>query len=263
MVTYNLIDSNFFPDKWSSKEGWSDLIYWDRSLKTNSPTVITDFHLKEHDKIKGQKVAWLLEPRSVHPQIYKWIWYNNHLFNEIWTHEKHLLNEINNSRWVPMAGTWIEEKERFIKPKSKLISLIASTKNKTIGHRMRNMIRKKVPDYVDKFGNGTKNTIKNKTQGLSDYAFSIAIENSQIKGYFTEKIIDCFLTGTIPVYWGAPDIEDYFDKNGIIIFQGENSLMNQLNKLDFNLYNNKIKAIRNNFNIAKNYLVGEEWATIN
>ena len=46
--------------------------------------------------------------------------------------------------------------------------------------------------------------------------FSIAIENASYETYFTEKLLDCFATGTIPVYYGAPDIGDYFNKDGII-----------------------------------------------
>ena len=41
-------------------------------------------------------------------------------------------------------------------------------------------------------------------------------ENGQYETYFTEKLLDCFATGTIPVYLGAPDIGNYFNKDGII-----------------------------------------------
>jgi hypothetical protein len=30
-----------------------------------------------------------------------------------------------------------------------------------------------------------------------------------LKGWITEKIFDCFFAGTVPVYWGAPDILDW------------------------------------------------------
>jgi hypothetical protein len=30
-----------------------------------------------------------------------------------------------------------------------------------------------------------------------------------LKGWIPEKIFDCFFAGTIPVYWGAPDIQDW------------------------------------------------------
>jgi alpha(1,3/1,4) fucosyltransferase len=42
-----------------------------------------------------------------------------------------------------------------------------------------------------------------------DYKFAIAYENSAIRGYITEKLWDCFATGVVPIYWGAPNITDY------------------------------------------------------
>ena len=35
-------------------------------------------------------------------------------------------------------------------------------------------------------------------------------------GYLTEKIFDCFYTGTIPIYLGAPDILDYVPGSAFI-----------------------------------------------
>ncbi|GEM_PF-425423 len=43
---------------------------------------------------------------------------------------------------------------------------------------------------------------------MSKYTFALCFENAIWPGYVTEKIFDCMLVGTIPVYWGAPDIEE-------------------------------------------------------
>ena len=53
-------------------------------------------------------------------------------------------------------------------------------------------------------------------KGLIDYEMSIAIENASLDGYFTEKINDCFITLTMPIYYGAPDIENYFPDKAMI-----------------------------------------------
>jgi hypothetical protein len=45
--------------------------------------------------------------------------------------------------------------------------------------------------------------------------FGVAIENVSHRGWFTEKILDCFLLKTIPIYWGCSNIEDYFNPKGI------------------------------------------------
>lgn len=42
---------------------------------------------------------------------------------------------------------------------------------------------------------------------LGSYRFSLCFENMPIAGYVTEKIFDCLYAGTVPVYWGATDIE--------------------------------------------------------
>jgi len=48
-----------------------------------------------------------------------------------------------------------------------------------------------------------------KSKTLSGYTFALCFENAAIKGWITEKIFDCFFCGTIPIYWGAPEIADY------------------------------------------------------
>ena len=42
---------------------------------------------------------------------------------------------------------------------------------------------------------------------LSSYRFSLCFENMPIEGYVTEKLFDCLYAGTVPIYWGATDIE--------------------------------------------------------
>lgn len=38
---------------------------------------------------------------------------------------------------------------------------------------------------------------------LSNYKFNIAFENSDVPGYITEKLTDCYLSNTVPIYWGS------------------------------------------------------------
>jgi hypothetical protein len=46
--------------------------------------------------------------------------------------------------------------------------------------------------------------------------FSFAIENCRQPYYMTEKLIDCFITGTVPIYWGADYAIDFFNPDGMI-----------------------------------------------
>ena len=52
--------------------------------------------------------------------------------------------------------------------------------------------------------------IDDKVETYHDYRFAVCFENqSDIPGWITEKIFDCFRAGTVPVYWGASNIEEY------------------------------------------------------
>jgi hypothetical protein len=81
--------------------------------------------------------------------------------------------------------------------------------------------------------------------------YSIVIENCQEVGYFTEKIVDCFMCGTIPIYWGANNIGDYFDSEGVLSFQTIGELQSILKKISTKDYTLRSNAINNNREIAQ------------
>jgi hypothetical protein len=58
--------------------------------------------------------------------------------------------------------------------------------------------------------------ISNKREFQKDYKFSIAFENSRKEGYVTEKIIDAWAAGTIPIYWGNTQIANEFNPKAFI-----------------------------------------------
>ena len=80
--------------------------------------------------------------------------------------------------------------------------------------------------------------------------FHIAVENSRNLNYYTDKIVDCFATKTIPVYWGAPNIGEYFNKEGIITFENEKDLVEILNSLTEEDYKNRLEAVEENYILA-------------
>ena len=59
-----------------------------------------------------------------------------------------------------------------------------------------------------------------KRETSSGYKFSVCFENVSYPGYVTEKIIDCFKAGVIPIYLGAPDIADFIPRDTFIDFRG-------------------------------------------
>jgi hypothetical protein len=57
-----------------------------------------------------------------------------------------------------------------------------------------------------------------KQEILKNYKFALCFENTEFPGYITEKIFDCILCGTIPIYLGAPDINEFIPKDVFIDF---------------------------------------------
>ena len=53
-----------------------------------------------------------------------------------------------------------------------------------------------------------KGELETKWETLARYDFALCFENAYIKGYLTEKLFECLRVGTIPIYWGATDIEE-------------------------------------------------------
>ncbi len=51
---------------------------------------------------------------------------------------------------------------------------------------------------------------------LPQYKFSITFENHSKPGYTTEKIMHAFITGSIPIYWGDPEISKLFNPKAFI-----------------------------------------------
>ena len=64
--------------------------------------------------------------------------------------------------------------------------------------------------------NNVGGKITNKTEFLSSYKFSIAMENSEGDGYISEKIIESFISGTIPIYYGDYMIDEFINPKSYI-----------------------------------------------
>jgi acetyltransferase-like isoleucine patch superfamily enzyme len=95
----------------------------------------------------------------------------------------------------------------------------------------------------------------NKDQ-LFESMFSICIENIREVDYFTEKIIDAFATNTVPIYFGAPNISEYFDINGIVVVNSFDQLNKVISELSINDYVKRISNINNNRVLSARYKNG-------
>jgi len=127
------------------------------------------------------------------------------------------------------ATWWIERSfnelmEMPYPQKNKKLSAISSSKWKHRNNFLSSISDLLTGEDVDFYGYGISGIVdserykgtlpdKAKFNGLYDYSYSIAIENSSQEGYWTEKIADCFLAWTIPIYWGCPNIFEFFPED--------------------------------------------------
>jgi hypothetical protein len=105
---------------------------------------------------------------------------------------------------------------------------------------------------------GEMNSVLEAAQGkefiFGDSMFAAIIENTSHRGYFTEKIMDCFALKTIPIYWGCSSIGDFFNTKGIIKFDNADDFIYICNKLTPEYYYDHLDVIEENYQKAINYV---------
>jgi hypothetical protein len=132
--------------------------------------------------------------------------------------------------------------------------MISSNKKMCQEHVKRVEIAEKFKSEIPVFGRGY-NPIVKKEIALNDYCFSIVIENLNYSNGYSEKISDCFATGTIPIYFGSPDIGEVFNSDGIITYTDEF----KLSDLSFDLYYSKINSIKDNYQRIIDFPIAEDY----
>lgn len=87
-----------------------------------------------------------------------------------------------------------------------------------------------------------------------DSMFHIAIEPMRIANCFSDKIMDCFMSKTIPIYIGAKTIGERFNADGIISVNNISEAIDACNKLTEDDYNKRMAAVEDNYNKGIEYL---------
>lgn len=86
-----------------------------------------------------------------------------------------------------------------------------------------------------------------KYQTIRNYKFALCFENARFSGYITEKIFDCFESGIVPIYLGAPNIEEYIPSNCYIRADkySKPELLSLIKNMDEETYNTYLENIEN------------------
>jgi hypothetical protein len=231
---------------------------WDRGGNSDVSIHVDDGLFAEGSPTvpKERRFGWLLEAEGIVPHHYANAPRVLDHYNCIFTSNESLLKLDNRFKGpIPLGMMWIDTPKIF--KKTKLVSMIASNKSISPGHAYRIHWVERLRDKVDFYGRGVRD-IENKEEALKDYMFSVAIENSGLGmssiNYFTEKLLDCFATGTIPVYLGCSNIEKFFNPSGIIKLDHTFDPKN----LTADLYYSKMDAIKENFEKCEQYAIGED-----
>jgi len=202
-------------------------------------------------------------------------------FTAVLTWNDLLLNQLDNAVNFTYNGQTLDEDYiNNIKPKEFNISFLCGVKSVVEGHKLRQEVYKlknnikisnkwyyvledydkktntrpgyaeyskdlsHIPTGVDPVGYGRRVLFDNSM-------FNVVIENVNYNNWYN-KIGDAFLSITIQVYWGCPNISDFgYDENGIIRFETPEELLDIINSLTPEKYNEMLPYIEYNYELAK------------
>ena len=186
-------------------------------------------------------------------------------FDFIFTYDKSLIEkDPKKFKFIPADWVCVEPESHNWQEKNKLVSMVYSKKGKIdlvdIGDRpLRHEVAEKFANKLDLFGCGSPNgMIDFKSDTLRDYMFSISMENCIHDYYFTEKILDCFITNNVPIFRGTKEIGKFFDARGIIFWETLDELESILSTLDEKTYESMLPHVKTNYQLAKRYLDADE-----
>lgn len=143
--------------------------------------------------------------------------------------------------------------------KSKLLSVISSNKTYTKGHKQRLEFVKILKEYfgnvLDVYGRGLSD-FQDKWDVIAPYKYHIVLENSSQNYYWTEKLSDCFLGESYPLYYGCKNLDNYFDVNSfssIDICDPELAIKKIEFAIENNLYDKNLESLLKSKNLILNH----------
>jgi len=253
--------------------GYSDYILWDRYNYGIETHFYTHLDMLKPVGSPVKKYALLIESEEISPYDYEIFDNNTGLaeeFDLIFTHSEKLLDKYPNARYISSSNVWYgnhvgggKMHDQAYKFKTKNISIISSNKSQCKLHDLRKELayRLKSNPNVDTYGTFDGGSLIKIADTLTNYRYSIAIENNITPIYFTEKITNCFASMTVPIYIGATQIDKFFNPDGIIQIKPEDfdnieKILELCNEKD---YEQKLEAIKDNYNRVQNYLTIEDY----
>ena len=209
-------------------------------------------------------VLWLTEPPERIPETARRALRHGTRFHRIYTFDQQILDKYPaRAENLDLAGYRIEPPFPTY-PKADQVAFVTSSLDVLPGHRLRQRIYAALGDMGRRCGaDGALDILRHRSPPFhlprNDFfraKFHIAVENSVAANYFTERLIDCFLSRTVPIYWGAPNVGDWFNPEGIITFQDLDGLRDILASLTPDAYARRMSAVLDNERRATSRYVG-------
>ena len=211
------------------------------------------------------RVLWVLEPNEI-SGFRQAVINNCDKFDLILTWDKEILSLCPNAKLFPYGTTWIKDFE-FPEQKEYCITTLVGGKSQCTGHRLRHSVPEKsklitsIPIHLYNSVNTSftqspelKQMKSNLWKNELFYSqFHIVIENVTSDNWFTEKIIDCFQTKTIPIYIGCDNIGDYFDLRGMFHVKTLDEMVDICNTITPETYQNMLEYVNINYEKSMNY----------
>ena len=217
------------------------------------------------------RIIVMIEPPEVY-NVAPHVLGNQNNFDYVFTHHQEVIDQCDKAVLFEFGGTWI--KDYHFPEKEFSVSTLVGGKRipGCAGHGLRHKlwaVREGITiprkfylssNFAFPFADYSSNLVlpPDKKEPLFDSQFHIAIENAQRQNWFTEKLMDALQTKTIPIYWGASNISNYFNLEGMYIVNSVKDIVSVCNSLTPDTYKKKWDAIEENYNRSMEFAdVGE------
>lgn len=203
---------------------------------------------------------------------------NHHRYYKIYTYNEKVLAACKNAVKYYYGTKWLEPHlylQNDIRRKKFQISNLAGNKNirnapghiiRQVIHHTQDRIQAAVKIPMTFFRSSRQGTLikdygsnpiigDHKDALFAEYQYAFIIENHRSTNYFTEKLVDCLLMRTIPVYYGAPNIAENFNTAGWVILENGSlkEIAEKLGAIDPDHYARHAAVIEENYHKALSY----------
>ena len=192
-------------------------------------------------------------------------------FDLIFTSDRYIVDKISHAHWSPLAECWTNGSlknsvNRLSESINKdfSVSFLNTAKLGGSNYSIRHDVWHKEKDIIipTKFYDSVNKPIRDghvflpSTGLLSDKIelyksmYNICFENiySDDEENFSQRLVDCFINKTIPIYRGYNNIGKHFNTDGIIYVHNAEEAIEKINELTPEYYKSKYNAIEDNYN---------------